>query len=674
MSVIAPAKERTIVKSACPLDCPDACSLDVTVEDDRVVKITGNHVNPVTEGFICRKVRHFPEHMYGPDRLLHPMIRTGKKGEGQFKQASWDDALSLIADRFGSIVREHGGEAILPMCYGGSNGYLTQDSMDLRFFRRLGASRLLRTLCAAPTGRAARGLYGGMPGVALTDYVHAKAIVLWGVNPSASGIHLAPFIKQARDNGAKLIVVDPIRTPFASQADVHLAVRPGTDVVVALAIINWLFENGKADLDFLAKNATGVEELRKRASQWSIEKASEVAGIDAAAVRKAIELYVAASPAVIRSGWGYERNRNGGSSVAAVLAIPAVAGKFGVQGGGYTMSNTPAWDLSAPAAAQEPDNDARQINMNQYGKALTETAKPRVMGTFVYNCNPVATLPHQNLVIEGLKRDDLFTVVFEQVNTDTCRYADVLLPATTFLEHRELSKGYGSLILNHAGPATKPHGETRSNIEVFGELVRRVNLSKPGDVEDPIELAKLILASSKNKEALLSAVGNGDGSTVPECGEHPIQFKTVFPKTASGKIELVPESLDKEAPGGLYNFRAETHRGPLTLISPATAKTISSTLAQLWKDPAEVRLNPADAQSRSLADGGSVRVFNELGETHCLLKIDADVRPGVALMHKGYWSRHTKNGFTANALAPDTLTDLGGGACFNDAKVEVAAL
>ena len=674
MPAIAPTKNGKVVQSACPLDCPDACSLDVTVEEGRVVKITGNHVNPVTDGYICRKVRHFPEHMYGPDRLLHPMIRVGKKGEGEFKQATWDEALNLIAERFGRIVREHGGEAILPMCYGGSNGYLTQDSMDARFFRRLGASRLLRTLCAAATGRAARGLYGGMAGVAIPDYALAKAIILWGVNPTASGIHIAPYIKQAKANGAKLIVVDPIRTPFASQADIHLAVKPGTDVVVALAMINWLFENGKADLAFLEKHATGFEELRRRASRWTIAKASEVAGVAAADLTKAVELYAAASPAVIRCGWGLERNRNGGSSVASVLAIPAVAGKFGVQGAGYTMSNTPAWDLAATSAAQEPEKLTRQINMNQYGKVLLDEKNPPIMGTFVYNCNPVATLPHQNLVIEGMKRADLFTVVFEQVKTDTCLYGDVLLPATTFLEHRELSKGYGSLILNRAGPVAEPAGEARSNIEVFGELVRRMGLSKLGDIDDPVELTRMILASSKNKEALLSALGEADGSTVPDFGTHPVQFKTVFPKTASGKIELVPEALDAEAPEGLYGFRADTHRGPLTLISPATAKTISSTLAQIWKDPAEVRMHPDDAGDRSLSDGGTVKVFNELGEVHCVLKVDADVRPGVALMHKGYWRRHTKNGLTANALAPDTLTDLGGGACFNDAKVEVAAL
>jgi anaerobic selenocysteine-containing dehydrogenase len=668
------AVEPKIVRSACPLDCPDACTLDVTIEEGRVTKITGNTINPVTDGYICRKVRHFPDLMYGPDRLLHPMIRTGPKGEGKFQQATWDEALNLIAERFGEIRRDHGGEAILPLCYGGSNGYLTQDAMDGRFFRRLGASRILRTVCAAPTGRASRGLYGGMPGVAIPDYALAQCIILWGVNPAASGIHLAPFIKEARSKGAKLIVVDPVRTPFASQADVHLAVKPGTDVAVALAMIHWLFENKKADLDFLELHAEGWEELQRRSAEWSIVRAASVAEISADDLEAAIQFYADAEPAVIRCGWGVERNRNGGSAVCAILALPAVAGKFGHQGGGYTMSNTPAWDLTGAFAAQEPEKNTRSVNMNQYGKALLEETDPRIMATFIYNCNPMSTLPHQNLVRQGLLRDDLFTVVFEQVNTDTCRYADVLLPATTFLEHRELVRGYGSLILNSYAAAAEPAGEAKSNTEVFGELVKRMNLAKPDDVFDDREMARMILNSSRDREALMSAVGERDGSTVPDCGPNPVQFATVFPKTPSGKIELVPDALDDEAPIGLYRFQPEADSEGLTLISPASAKTISSTLAQIWKEPAEVRLHPDDAEARGLADGDSVRVYNAIGETHVLLKLDDDVRPGVAVIHKGYWARHTLNGSTANALAPDSLTDLGGGACFNDTRVEIAKL
>jgi anaerobic selenocysteine-containing dehydrogenase len=668
------AAQPKIVQSACPLDCPDACTLDVTVEAGRVTNVTGNAINPVTDGYICRKVRHYPELMYGHDRLLHPMIRTGPKGSGEFRRATWDEALDLVAERFGAIRRDHGGEAILPLCYGGSNGYLTQDSMDARFFRRLGASRILRTVCAAPTGRAVRAMYGPFPGVAIPDYALAECIVLWGVNPAASGIHLAPFIKEARRKGAKLIVVDPVRTPFAAQADIHLQVKPGTDVVVALAMIHWLFEHQRADLDFLELHADHCDELRRRASEWSIAKAAAVAGIGADDLTKAVELYAESEPAVVRCGWGVERNRNGGSAAAAIFALPAVAGKFGHQGGGFTMSNTPAWDLTGAFAAQEPEKNTRAINMNQYAKALLEEADPRIMATFVYNCNPVATLPNQNLVKKALLREDLFTVVFEQVRNDTCDYGDVLLPATTFLEHRELARGYGSLILNSYAAAAEPAGEAKSNTEVFGELVKRMNLAKPDDVFDDRELARMILKASKERDRLLDAVGERDGSTVPDCGPNPVQFATVFPATPTGKIDLVPDALDDEAPLGLYGFQPDLEAEALTLISPATAKTVSSTLAQIWKEPAEVRLHPDDAAARGLVDGDRVRVFNALGEVHVALKLDGDVRSGVAVMHKGYWKRHSLNGSTANALAPDTLTDLGGGACFNDAKVEITRL
>jgi anaerobic selenocysteine-containing dehydrogenase len=454
----------------------------------------------------------------------------------------------------------------------------------------------------------------------------------------------------------------------------HLPVRPGTDVVVALAVANWLFANGGADEAFLAQHANGVAEFRRRAAEWPIARAAEVAGLDPDRLTEFAKLYAESSPAVVRCGWGIERNRNGGSGIAAVLALPAVAGKFGVRGGGYTMSNTPSWDLKADAAAQEACIETRLVNMIELGKVLTEPLDPPIKGLFVYNANPVASTPNQRKILDGLKRDDLFVVVHEQVMTDTAVFADVLLPATTFLEHDELSKGYGALILNRSAPVADPVGEARSNVAVFAELCARMNLAKPGDVTDPAELARMILRSSSSAAALVAAVGDAPGSTAPPCGPNPIQFVDVFPRTASGKIELVAADLDAEAPGGLHRYRPPpVDKHPLTLVSPATAKTVSSTLAQLWKEPAEVVLHPADADARGLATGASVRVFNDLGEVVCKLRVGDEVRPGVALMHKGYWRRHTENGFTSTSLTPDGLTDLGGGACFNDARVEVAA-
>ena len=423
---------RSTVRSACPLDCPDSCTLDVTLEKGRVVKLDGGHTNPATQGFICGKVRRFTDRLYGEDRLLYPAIRKGSKGQGVFARVSWDEALDHIAQRMQDIRDTVGAEGILPFCYGGSNGLLTQDTTDATLFRGFGTSRLARTVCAAPTGAASQALYGKMPSVTYADYVHARLIVLWGVNPSASGIHLVPYVKAAQKAGALLVVVDPRATALARQADLHIAPKPGTDLPIALALHRFLFEGGFADENFLAEHARGAAELRARASEWTIERAADVAGVEAALLARFAEMYRAASPALVRCGWGLERNRNGGSAAAAVLALPAVAGKFRVRGGGYSMSNSAALGIKAAAWMNDtPEPRTRLVNMNHLGRALLEFNDPPVQMLFVYNCNPLATMPDQNRVLEGLKRDDLFTVVYDQVFTDTTRYADVVLPATT---------------------------------------------------------------------------------------------------------------------------------------------------------------------------------------------------------------------------------------------------
>src|SRR5579863_6104342 len=498
----ATAGGRQTVASACPLDCPDACSLSVEVEGGRVVKLDGSRRNPLTAGFICAKVRRWPEHMAGDHRLLHPEIRRGRKGEGVFERVSWDEALALAAERLSEARDGFGGESILPFSYGGSNGLLTQDTTDLRLFARLGASRLDRTVCAAPSRSAARGLYGLMPGVALPDYRHARLIVLWGVNPAVTGIHLVPIIQDAQRAGATLVVVDPRRTPLAKRADLHLAPRPGTDLPLALAVIRWLFEEGRADLGFLAAHARGAAELRRRAAPWDLQRAAAVSGVPAVEIERFARLYADSSPAVMRTGWGVERNRNGGSAVAATLALPAVAGKFGVRGGGYTMSNSGAWNLDHAAAAAVSPADAdlalgmRIVNMNLLGETLLG-AEPPVRVLFVYNCNPLATMPDQERVRRGLEREDLFTVVFDPVRTDTARYADLLLPATTFLEHHELVKGYGAFVLHQAAPAIEPAGEARPNYQVFGELCDRLGLSRPQDPEGAAALTSALLGGAE---------------------------------------------------------------------------------------------------------------------------------------------------------------------------------
>jgi anaerobic selenocysteine-containing dehydrogenase len=665
---------RSTVDTACPLDCPDSCSVSVAVENGRVASIDGSERATSTNGYICAKVRKFGERVYGIDRLLHPAVRIGAKGRGEFQRVSWDEAMALAARALAEARDQSGGESILPYFYGGSNGLVTQGTADALLFRRLGASRLARTLCAAPTGRAALAMYGKMPGVAYEDYPHARLIVVWGANPSVSHIHLVPHIREAQRQGARLVVIDPRQTTLARLADVHLGVRPGTDVAIALAIHRHLFESGLADEAFLAEHATGADRLRECARPWTFDRAAAVAGVDANLLATIAELYASTSPAVIRCGWGLERNRNGGNAALAVLALPTVAGKFGVRGGGYTMSNSAAWAVDPQAWLSTPEPSTRVVNMNHLGRALLEYDAPAVKALFVYNCNPVATAPDQNRVARGLAREDLFTIVFDQVMTDTARYADLLLPATTFLEHYDIARGYGAYHLQLVKPAIDAVGESRPNVEVFAELADRLGVA--GDV-GPDEGAALLAVAGGLDAAVRDAVlSDGRQCPVPPGGTTPVQFVDVHPRTADGRVQLHPEALAAECPTGLYTYRPDpaSENYPLALISPATDKAISSTLFELQTKPAVLTMHPEDGAARGLEMGDQVRVFNDLGEVHCLLALSPETTRGVVVLPKGLWRRHTMNDATANALVPDTLSDLGGGACFNDARVEVARL
>jgi anaerobic selenocysteine-containing dehydrogenase len=660
------------VDTACPLDCPDACSLTVTVRRGRAVKIDGSRKNPVTDGFICAKVRKFDEHVYGPDRLLYPAVRKGRKGDGQFKRVTWNDALELVAEKMRTARMQAGGASILPYSYGGSNGLLTQDNIDAQIWRRFGTSRLARTVCAAPTGAANLALYGKMASVTYQDYPEASLIILWGVNPSATGIHLVPYVRQAQARGATLVVIDPRTTPLARSADIHLAVRPGTDVAVALAMHRFLFASGYADETFLREHTRGASQLRQRAEPWTLERAAALAGIDASALEQVARLYAERSPALIRCGWGLERNRNGGSAAMAVLSLPAVGGKFGVRGGGYSMSNSASWNIDRPwIDASEPDT--RLVNMNHLGRALTEYRDPPVNVLFVYNCNPVATVPDQRRIVRGLEREDLFTVVFEQVMTDTALYADVVLPATTFLEGYDFAKAYGPIHMGLARPIIDVVGEARSNADVFGDLASRLGLLQDGEATGELDLLVKVL------DDLPGAMGADLGADVPPtapCGLAPVQFVDVFPNTPDHKVDLFPADYEASAPMGLYAFQPDpaTDQYPLALISPASERTITSTLGQLPRPDVKLLMHPVDAEARSLVDGDLVRIFNELGEVHCPLQVAPTIRPGSVSLPKGLWRRSTRNGATGTALVPDSLTDIAGGACFNDARVQVASL
>jgi len=663
------APPASTVETACPLDCPDACTLQVTLRGGRIARIDGGTANEVTRGYICAKVRHFDRRVYGDDRLHFPAIRKGSKGSGTFRRVTWDHALDTIAENLRQTVADHGGEAVLPLCYGGSNGMLTQDYADAILFRRLKASRLLRTVCAAPTGAANMGLYGKMASVVYQDYPSARLIVIWGVNPGASGIHIMPYLKEARDSGSTIVVIDPRATGIARQADIHLPVRPGSDLAVALAIHRHLFETGRADLDFLARHTTGAELLRERALPWTFERAAEVSGVAAGQLQQVAELYATSSPALVKCGWGLERNRNGGSAAAAVLALPAVGGKFGVRGGGYSMSNSASWGIER-TWLQDQEPATRAVNMNHVGRELTTPSGTPIRSLFVYNCNPAVTLPDQARVLEGLSRTDVFTVVFDQVLTDTAMYADVILPATTFLEHYDYAKGYGALSLQLAKPVIEPVGESRANNDVFLDLVRRLGLGREGDPTDDLDA---MLASLAGLPRSIGEELRETWKATPPYDGRPVQFVDVHPKTSDGRVHLCPPDLDAEAPLGLYGYQPDpaSEQYPFALISPASERTVSSTLGELTRPDVVVDINPQDAELQHVADGDMVRLFNGQGEVQLRARVSPLVRPGTLSMPKGVWRRHTVNGWTSNVLVPDTLTDLGGGACFNDARVNI---
>ena len=659
------------VASVCPLDCPDRCSLEVRVEAGRVVSLEGSRTNPVTGGFICSKVRRYPERVYGPDRLLHPMRRLGAKGEGRFERVSWDEALSSVASRLDSIRREFGGEAILPFAYGGSNGILSQGILDERLFRRLGACRLLRTVCAAQTGAAAGALYGKMASVDFPDFARARLIVLWGGNPKHSNVHLLPFLKQARDAGARVALVDPRRTLGGGWLDLHLPVFPGSDAAVALAMIGHLERIGAIDHGFLAQHATGADRLLERAREWGLERAAGLARVEARDIARLAEAYAEADPALIRCGWGVERNRNGEAAVAAILALPAVAGKFGKPGGGYALSASEAYGVDLEALVGVPEPATRAVNMSRLGRALL-AEEPRLRALFVYDANPAVTLPDQHRVRQGLQREDLFTVVFDQVMTDTARFADVLLPATTFLEQRELSTSYGTYALLLAEPVIPPQGEARSNVEVFAGLLERLGYPA-GPVGDELLAAAVAgvggpLAGDTGcrlRELRRDGILRFDFP-----GERPVQFASVFPNTPGRRARLWPEELGEDPyrvlddPGG--------PGAPLALISPSSDRTICSTLGEFNLSQVQVELHPEDAAARGLREGQRVRVHNALGELFVPLGLNAGLRRGVAAIPKGQWTRFSSNGAVATALVPDALSGPSGGACFNDARVEVS--
>jgi anaerobic selenocysteine-containing dehydrogenase len=669
--------------SVCPLDCPDTCSLSVTVEDDRVVEVRGSNANPYTAGVLCAKVsKAYPDFVHGSNRLTHPLRRIGAKGEGRFETLSWDAALDIIHEKFSAVIASHGPQAIVPFNYAGPHGMLADGSMDLRFFHKLGASLLDRVpLCGGIRGLAYSSMYGDVPGMAPEQAEQAKLLIVWGNNVTVSNLHLQRVIKAARENGAKLVVIDPKRIRVAEQAHLHLAINPGTDVVLAFAVTNELERLGAFDRAFIEEHVSGFDAYMNTVRQMTVAKAAVICGVPEADIRALAELYQQSSPAAISIGNGLERNRNGGSGIRAILALPALAGKFGVPGGGLIAKAGAAFPKTSDRL-QRPDlvpAGTRRINiLDVPDMILDERASPPIKGLFIYNHNPVAVLPDQNRVMEALSKDDLFTVGCDVAMTDSMAFADIVLPASTHFEYADIYPAYGQQWLQRAEAVIPPVGESLPNTEIFRRLAARFGFDEPlfRDTDEQL-IDAAIDGSDPRLEGLRPSEMPLDKALPMKIdGDDGILFKNVFPATPSGKIELYSAALEEAHGQGLPSYSPVDSIHPLVLITPSSDKRINATFGGLPASDGmpELEVHPDDAGARGLEDGVTVRVWNDLGEVHLRLKITDATRPGVVFSPKGVWLRTSTTGQTTNALVPNDKADICDGACYNDTRVDVAPL
>jgi anaerobic selenocysteine-containing dehydrogenase len=701
-----------VVYTACPHDCPDACSVLVTVEDGRAVRIGGNPEHPVTRGFLCAKVSKYLERVYSPERLLYPMRRVAPKGVGgpeAFERISWDAALEAVAERLQRAAAEFGSESILPYSYGGTLGQINGNAMDRRFFHRLGASQLQRTICSEAGEAGLISVNGAKYGVAPQDFRHARYIVVWAANIHGNNIHLWPFIEEARRDGAKLVVIDPFRTRTARLADWHLQIRPGTDAALALGLMRCIIEEDLYDKDFVARHTFGFDELRKRAAEYGPQRVAEITGLAADDIVRLAREFARSQPAVIRLNYGVQRSEHGGMAVRAIAMLPAITGAWRRLGGGMTLSTSGTFKLNKMALMRSElmikalGRPARSLNMNQLGKLLTDPQlDPPVKALFVYASNPAAVCPNHNLVIEGLKRSDLFTVVHEQFLTDTTDYADIVLPATTFLEHKDLVTSYGHLSIQLSEQAIQPQGESCRNTELFRRLATRIGFddeclraSDDEMIDDALSsgdawlegITRETLERAHWMELRVPRTNQPQQADIGLAGDPGNQgaylpFANGF-ATASGKAELYSEALAAAGIEPVAEFTPATEsrhtalaaQYPLELLGRKRDNFLNSTFANLeslqrLERRGELQMNEADAAPRGIADGDALRVFNGRGELQLRARVDNSVPAGVVAAHL-HWARLSEGGKNINALTSDRLSDMGGGATFYSALVEV---
>jgi anaerobic selenocysteine-containing dehydrogenase len=675
-------------KSVCALDCPDTCSLLVEIDGGgRGTRLRGNPAHPITRGFLCGKVTRYLERQYHPDRLLYPQRRVGEKGEGRFERVSWDEALDEIAQRLQEISVSHGSEAVLPYSYAGTMGLLNGAGMDRRFFHRLGASRLDRTICSAAGGEALRLSQGVKLGAEPEQFAQSKLIIAWGANILGTNVHLWPFIAEARRKGAKFYVIDPVRTRTGKAADRHFPIYPGSDLALALGLIHIILREGWADRDYITQHANGFAELEKLALDYRPERVAALTGLATDDIELLAREYTTTRPAAIRLNYGVQRSERGGNAVRAIAALPVITGSWREVGGGLQLTTSGAFEFNR-TALERPDlqwssplgRQARLVNMAELGSALTTLDQPPVKALLVYNSNPAAIAPHQSRVLAGLRRSDLFTVVLEHFQTDTADFADILLPATTFLEHTDLYLAYGHYYLQLARPALPTAGEARSNVEIFRALARRMNFADEcfNDTEDEMMRCALDSSSPFLRGITLEQLDR-EGSVRLNTGTDSqpfLPFASGGFKTSSGKFEIDSPSLDYAPPAESRLGDAEMNqRFPLELISNKNDNNVNSTFghrADVDQETAKLFINIHDAAQRGIAEGMPVRAFNDRGSCSFIAKLSSDLQPGVLQVRTMRWSKSSAQRQGVNQLTSERLTDIGGGPTFYSCLVEVA--
>ena len=670
--------------SVCPLDCPDTCSLSATVAGDRLIEVRGSKANPYTSGVICNKVaRYYPEFVHGSQRLTEPMKRTGARGERKFEAISWEEAIDRVHDGFNRAIEAHGPQSVMPFNYAGPHGELAGGSMDRRFFYKLGATLLNRgPLCGAVRGTAYTSLFGGSPGMPPEQAKHADLIIVWGNNVTVSNLHLMRVIKEARANGAQLVIVDPKRTKVAEQCDLFLQIHPGTDVVLAMATAAELERRGNLDKDFIREWTVGFDSYMEQARRYSVDDVEALCGLSAEEFTSFLDLYVGARTVAASFGNGIERGRSGGSGLRAGMALQALTGNLGRRGAGVIAKP----GLAAPKTTdrlQRPDlipEGTRTFNIVDVPeKLLDDTLDPPVMATMIYNHNPVATHPDQTAMMQALGREDLFIAGCDVVMTDSMLYADVILPAASHFEYADVYGAYGQNYVQRAEPVIPCVGNSLPNTEIFRRLAARFGFDDPIFRETDEELMDQAFdGADPRMQGVAPRDIPLDGALVmtsPD-GTEQIMCDTVLPATPSGKVELFSQDLETRFGYGVPRFEPVEKALPFILISPSSSKRTNATFGgcEASQAPEVLEINPADADAKGFQDGDIVKVRNALGEVSLKIKVTDAVRPGVLYSPKGTWLGTSDTGQTVNALIPSDLrTDIERGACYNETFVDITS-